>query len=335
MPTVRSRRAFTLVELLVVISIIALLLGLLLPALGSAKRSAWQVTAASNLRNVAQAVSIYENEVRHFPVSYAYAVGQDVPAWTESAQVDTNVGTNLPYVHWSWFLFDDGEVPGDAFENPAVPNGGAPRTNPGGDIRDWESNQVNNLGQTAPADFPRDFQVPRIGFTGNAAIFPRNKFNVATIRRNQLVKLSDIPDGQKVILATEFHHSTDWFSLADPQEGIIKSHRPVTPFIGGSTGTDVFNEPNAGNIARFAYPPESAFLTDDQQKGAFNLIEDGNTELNVVGRHHPRKTANFVYVDNHVENKTVQETVKNREWGNRFFSITGDNRVNLNANPWP
>lgn len=335
MPSSRMQRAFTLVELLVVISIIALLLGLLLPALGSAKRSAWQVTAASNLRNVAQAVSIYQNERRHFPVSYAYAVDQNVPDWTESAQIDTNVGTNKPYVHWSWFLFDDGEVPGDAFENPAVPNGGAPRTNPGGDIRDWELGQINNLGQTAPAEYPRDFQVPRIGFTGNAAIFPRNKFMVATPRRNQLVNLGDIPDGDKTILATEFHYSNNWTSLSDPQEGIIKSHRPVTPFVGGATGTDVYNEPTAGTIARFAYPPESAFLTNQQQENAANLIEDGNTELNAVGRHHPGKKANFVYTDNHVETKTVQETVKNREWGHRFYSISGDNRVNLDAFPWP
>lgn len=54
-----KQRAFTLVELLVVIVVIALLASLLLPVLSRAKRSAWQVKCASNLRQLALAGQMY------------------------------------------------------------------------------------------------------------------------------------------------------------------------------------------------------------------------------------------------------------------------------------
>ena len=62
-----KEKGFTLVELLVVISIIAVLAGLLLPAVQAAREAARRAACLSNQRNVALALLHYENTRGSFP----------------------------------------------------------------------------------------------------------------------------------------------------------------------------------------------------------------------------------------------------------------------------
>jgi prepilin-type N-terminal cleavage/methylation domain-containing protein len=58
----KSQAAFTLVELLVVISIISLLMGMLLPALNKARHTAKMMVCTSNARQIGTLVSTYQSD---------------------------------------------------------------------------------------------------------------------------------------------------------------------------------------------------------------------------------------------------------------------------------
>ena len=108
MPNMQFKRsAFTLVEILVVIGIIAIMVALLLPTLSGAREQAKAVQCMSNLRQIGQALVLYN----------ANNNGYVIPSYTMSGVAG---GPDVPLEGWAPILDRDKYVAGDRELNKTV-----------------------------------------------------------------------------------------------------------------------------------------------------------------------------------------------------------------------
>lgn len=77
----RARPAFTLIELLIVIAIIALLISILVPALAAAREEGRRAVCVSNMRSIGVAVNQYlgNDSQDNLPCTYVYAIQPGTP----------------------------------------------------------------------------------------------------------------------------------------------------------------------------------------------------------------------------------------------------------------
>lgn len=116
LPRAGEARAFTLVELLVVMSIISMLVGLLLPALGEARRASRASACASNQHQIALAVTQFAGD--HFDL----LPREGISPWHERPRV----GANIPWIEATRpYLVagaDKNDLRSPVYLDPAHPN---------------------------------------------------------------------------------------------------------------------------------------------------------------------------------------------------------------------
>src|SRR3954452_9502881 len=264
------RRAFTLVEILVVIAIIGLLVALLLPAIQSSRETSRRLQCTNNLKQIGLALLNYESIHKVFPPGYVWqfdASGTDTgPGWGWASmilpQMDESPIHNV--IHF--------DLPIEHAMNGVRVAVIASYLCPSEDFRHvWAAKRPDGsqICEVAESNYVAMFGTTEPGVDGNGMFF-----------RNSKVKVSDITDGtSKTIAGGERTHQLG-----------------RATWVGSVTNAVLY--PEDENTQSQAVPETGAGMTLGHAGEGIGPGGSGGDVNQFYGLH--GQGANFVFADGHV-----------------------------------
>lgn len=240
-----SRTGFTLVELLVVIAIIGTLVGLLLPAVQSARESARRTRSLSNLKQIGLALHLFHDANRHFPAGFKSTTTGSWAGGSNDAVPESGPG-------WSFFAFilpfmEESSLHGSIrFDLPITdPLNKAARETPVAVFVDPGDASPRLVDVTDSGSPPADASTPTVicqaavcSYAGSLGtlMYEQQPFT-GVFHRNSRVRLSEISDGASMTIGVgermSRHTRSSWAGVVPGQELVYApespQYRPAEP----------------------------------------------------------------------------------------------------------
>ncbi len=225
-----KRTGFTLIELLVVIAIIAILAGMLLPALARAKESGKRIACANDLRQLGMALIMYADDNEGFCPSPTWPL-----AWTAKL---------FDYYNTEKILVCPSDGPDDPDHYSGSPHraDNAPRSYIMNNFNDYYAVTFNtdDFGAISAIAKTNCFKLDSIKLTSETIVFGEKEHDSEHLHMDFL----ESPDGNDFTEVDQGKHNkmgkgggSSNYSFADGSVRLISYGRAIAPIISGPSPT--------------------------------------------------------------------------------------------------